>query len=184
MCPVTSTTLALASLAVTTAGAVTTYVGQTQQADAQAKHQQNLMDQTQENADKAYRQEVSQINRRVIEEQDAAGSKLTENAIGAAKARSRARVSAGESGVSGLSVDALMADFSRQEQKYRYGVQSNLKRTTDQAQMEKKGAATRGQSRVNSAFSSTRPISKPSFLQPALQIGAGGLDTYDRYLKE
>jgi hypothetical protein len=174
--------LTAASFAISTAGAVATYMGQVEQAEATADYQQRVMEMTQKNAEKAYRQEVSQIDRRITEEREAAAQKQTVNAIEAAKARSRARVSAGESGVAGISVDALMADFNRQEAVYRAGVQDNLKRFTDQAQMEKVSSRTRKQSRVNSTYSQMRPVSKPSFLQPVAQTASSGMDSYRNYL--
>lgn len=184
MCPVMGTTAAVltaASMAISTVGAVTQYMGQQAAADAQAQHQTNVMARTQENAEAARRLEVMQIDRRIEEERDGASQKLQQNSIEAAKARSRARVSSGEAGVSGLSVDALMADFSRQESVYREGVRGNLDRFTDQAQMEKRGSKAKQQSRVNGAFSQMRPVSRPSFLQPAMQIGSAGIDSYRNF---
>lgn len=178
MCPVTASTAALASLAISSVGAVTSFVGQMQAANAQAEHQANVMEQTQENARRSHLLEIDQINKRIEQERAAASQSLTENAVEAAKARSTARVSAGEAGVSGISVDALMADFNRQEAVYRHGVRENLLRTTDQLQLEKKASGARRQSRINSAFSSQRPVQRPSFLQPALAIGGAGVDYF------
>jgi hypothetical protein len=43
------------------------------------------------------------------------------NARAAAEARATARTAAGEAGVAGLSVEALLNDFTAQEGRYRYG---------------------------------------------------------------
>lgn len=64
--------------------------------------------------------EAVRINERFQMEQEA--TELQNATIKAMKARSRARVVAGESGVSGNSVDAQLEEFSRQEARYRFGL--------------------------------------------------------------
>ena len=88
--------------------------GQRQQAKIQRK--------VQENASKVERQrylnEVSSLRTQQAQEQVAAAQKLQANKTRAREARATARVSAGEAGVAGLSVDALMNDLTRKEAMY------------------------------------------------------------------
>lgn len=92
--------------------------GQRQAAKAQAKAQAN--------ATKAERQrylnEVSSMRMREQQENVAAAQRIQVAAQKAEEARATARVSAGEAGVAGLSVDALINDLSREEAQYRFSV--------------------------------------------------------------
>ena len=91
------------------------------------------------------------------------------------EALARARVSAGEAGVAGASVQALMDDYTRQEAGYRAATlrQQELRGVGTQLGLEQAGLAS--QQRL---ISINQPISKPSFLTAGLEAVSGGLSGY------
>ena len=89
---------------------------------------------------------------------------------------SKARTASGESGVAGLSVDALMSDILRQNLFDDTKADSNLGATKAQIAEQKKGAETGRQSRINS-------VPYPSFAGTALQIGGDAYESNPNYFK-
>jgi len=104
------------------------------------------------------------------------------NARAAAEARATARTASGEAGVAGLSVEALLNDFTTQEGRYRYGVRRNNELVTDQLTAEMEGARAQAQGRINSILSlNLEPVSRPKYLGAALRIGGDALGAYAKY---
>ena len=100
--------------------------GQQQQAKMQyqaAKQQAEMQRRYQEQAAAAERQraqqEQSSMRMRQAQEQEAVGRELEQVSRKSQAALARARVAAGEAGVAGASVQALMGDYMRQEAGYR-----------------------------------------------------------------
>lgn len=120
-----------------------------------------------------------QLELRRQQEEEAAGQNLTENQIEALKATETAQVAAGEAGVSGLSVDALLRDLYGQEARYRDSVQTNLDYTTQDISHQKDNVHRSGVSQVNSL----QPVQRPSFLGAALKTGTGIYGAYNTHLK-
>lgn len=131
--------------------------------------------QTQE-IQKNTRNQYSRLRLRQMQEADV----MAEDSIDAQrelmKARSRAAVAAGEAGVAGRSVDRLLEQFDRQEERYLSRLRSNMLRSRNQIEFEIKGLQTTGQSQINSL----RPPERPSLLGTALSTGAGVFDAYYR----
>ena len=169
-------TLAAATLAVSVAGTAASFIGQQQQADS-------MEGQARSNAD-AIRQDTvnsyEQLQLRRVQERDAAIEEKMSAQSDAVKARSAARVSAGEAGVSGLSVDALMADYYGQEGRYADSVDRNYENTSQQIDQEMRGVQAAGTTRINSLPRGQRP----SFLDAGLRIAGAGLKAYDVYATE
>lgn len=155
----------------TAASSLVQYRAQQQQAAAQQAYQQQLQIQTRNNAMAAYRNDLLAQDRRVEEERVRASQEEFENSLEAQRRRATARVSASESGVSGLSVDALLADFYRQEARLSDQIDYRKELVLNQSALNKKAAQTTAESRINSATPS--PVEKPSALGTGLQIGAG-----------
>jgi hypothetical protein len=103
----------MAGLAVASGGAQ--YFGARQQAKTQARYQ------AQASAAERLRlqQEQTSMRMRQAQEQEAVGRELEQVSRKSQAALARARVSAGEAGVAGASVQALMDDYMRQEAGYR-----------------------------------------------------------------
>jgi len=77
---------------------------------------------------------------------------------------------------SGLSLSQLLADFERQEGRYRNILARDLSNKADQTMINKKSHVATGNSRINQAESQLQP--EPSLLSTGLQIAGAGLGTY------
>lgn len=145
--------------------------GQKQQAKTQAKVQKNASAGERER----YLREVSSMRTQQGQEQVAAAQRIQASTKKAREARSTARVSAGEAGVAGLSVDALINDLTREEADYRFA-------NTQQTQMNdvnrdlQLGDA--GLGFTNNLLRINKPIAQPDYLGTALSGAQTGLSTY------
>ena len=153
------------------ASAGTQVIGQRQQAKTQAK--------VQANASKAerqrYLQEVSSMRVQQGQEQVAAAQRIQESARKAREARSTARVSAGEAGVAGLSVDALINDLAKQEAEYNFATQQQLQMNDVGRQIQLQNA---GLGFTNNMLRINRPIEQPDYLGAAISGAQTGMSTY------
>ena len=129
-----------------------------------ADEQQQQAQRNEASANAAYLNDVRQLNLRQREEQEAESQRGMEADIQSMKDVSTARTASGESGVSGLSVDALMTDIFDDTK-----ADSNLSSTEAQIAQQKKGAESGRQSRINS-------VPYPSFAATALQIGGSAYE--------
>lgn len=156
-------------LAVAQTGA--TIMGQRQAASAQERAQAN--------ASKAERQrylhEVSSMRIQQGQEQVAAAQRLQESTKKAREARATARVSAGEAGVAGLSVDALINDLTRKEAEYNFNTQKQLQMSDVNRTMQLEQA---GLGFTNNMLRINKPIEQPNYLGAALSGAQTGLSTY------
>ncbi len=130
-----------------------------------------------ESARESFRQQSSQVNLGIQQEQEKATNAKIQNAMRAAEARSTARTASGQAGVAGMSVDNLMADFYRQEGTFRAVTDSNLASTVEQSQRELQGLKSQSMSRENSL----RPAPVPGYLGAGLRIAGDGVQAYDSY---
>jgi len=108
--------------------------------------QQQVMRQTRLLADSAYGDEISQINLRLMQEQEASAQQKQKAAIEGMQARGAVLAS----GRVGNSIDALVADYQRQQAQFDYATERNLAFTTMQMQETKRGAAATRGSRIAS----------------------------------
>jgi len=179
--------LGWAGLAMGAASAGAQAVGQQQQAKAQyqAQLQQNEMQrrmQAQAAAAERQRslQEQTSLRMRQAQEQEAVGRELEQVGLKSQAALARARVSAGESGVAGASVDALMGDYMRQEAGYRSALlrQQALSGVGTGLGLEQIGLAS--QQRL---IGINQPIAEPIRprglgISDVLSVASGGLQGY------
>lgn len=161
--------LALAALAVASGGAQ--YLGARRQAKQQAAYQ------AQASAAERQRflQEQTSIRMRQAQEQEAVGRELEQVSQKSQAALARARVSAGEAGVAGASVQALMDDYTRQEGAYRSALlrQQELGGVATAMGLEQAGfATTQRQIGIN------QPINRPSALTSLLQTATSAVGAY------
>lgn len=120
--------------------------------------QQALMRQTRLLADNAYADEISQINLRLMQEQEASAQQKQK----AAREGLQARGAVVAGGRIGNTIDALVADYQRQQAQFDYATERNLAFTTMQMQEAKRGsAATRG-----SRIASQQEYIKQEILDP------------------
>jgi len=160
--------ISIATTAIGAASAAAQYSGQRQQAKQQMAYQRQASIAEQKRA----QQEQMSIRMRQGQEQEATAREVNEITNKAREASATALVSAGESGVSGLSVDALLNDYSRQEAAYRMGItrQQEMKDVQTGLALTDAGFRT-----VNNQIGINRPVSKPSFLEGALSIGSSAI---------
>lgn len=125
-------------------------------------------------ATQSYSDSLNAIQRRQEQEQQASAENRLQNEREYDATKARATVAAGEAGVSGLSVNALLNDLAGQQAHRQGMIDTNLAWTTEQLQDEKTGARSTMQSRINS-------LQNPSGLGLALTIGGQALGGYDKY---
>jgi len=165
------TPLAAVSALVGGAQTVSSIVGQRQQAEMQQQAQATASVQERQR----YLAEVSAMRTQQQQEMVARAQRIQEANRKAMEARATARVSAGESGVSGLSVDALLGDLTRKEAEYTFSEQQQAEMTDVNRQLQLKEAGigfNRNMLRIN------RPIEQPDYLGSALGGIQSGLSTY------
>jgi hypothetical protein len=167
MCdPITAT-----AVAASVGSSIAQFAGQRQQAKQQAAYQAQSAAAERQRA----LQEQTSIRMRQAQEQEATARELEQVSRKSQEALARARVSAGEAGVAGASVQALMDDYTRQEAGYRAATlrQQELTGVGTQLGLEQAGLAS--QQRL---IGIQQPISKPSFLTAGLSAISGGLSGY------
>ena len=158
------TTLLALSVASTVAGVY----GQQQQAKAQNAYNNQQAKNTME----AYRANLAQTNLMQSQEHAAATQKINENNRAAEAAKAKALVSAGESGISGLSVDTLLADLSGEQARYNESVNQNYQNASMAIDNQRTNAQVNAASQINSL----KTPQSPDYLGAALRIGQA---TYD-----
>jgi hypothetical protein len=128
--------------------------------------------------------EANAIRTRQLQEQQAMARERQKVSQAGASQRSTAIVSAGEAGVSGLSVDALLADFKMQELNYQESISSEQK-NRDAYYMQQLE-----QNRVQSAFTmaelnrpiTSQPIASPSGLAFGIGLAGQAVGSYKDFL--
>jgi len=161
----------LAAVAIGAAQTATSIIGQRKQAEMQQQAQATASVQERQR----YLAEVSAMRTQQQQEMVARAQRIQEANRKAMEARATARVSAGESGVSGLSVDALLGDLTRKEAEYTFSEQQQAEMTDVNRQLQLKEAGigfNRNMLRIN------RPIEQPDYLGSALGGIQSGLSTY------
>jgi len=165
-----ASTLISAGLGAASAGS--SIYGQRQQAKTQAKVQANASAAERER----YLREVSSMRVQQGQEEVAAAQRVNESARKAREARATARVSAGEAGVAGLSVDALINDLTREEANYNFATQQQLQMSDVNRTLQLGDA---GLGFTNNMLRINKPIEQPDYLGAAISGAQTGLSTYD-----
>ena len=163
MCEVTTALLAL-----TTASAAADVYSQQQQAKAQNAYNEQQAKNTME----AFRANLAQTNLMQSQEQAAATQKINENNRAAEAAKAKALVSAGESGISGLSVDALLADLSGEQSRYNESVNQNYENASMAIDNQRKNVQINAASQINQL----KTPQSPDYFGAALRIGQAAYD--------
>ena len=165
---------AAVSLALTAATTAMTYVQQEKQAKTQKGYQKKMvsMEQQKFEADALAVRQTEAIQN----ESDALERAKVQKE--AQKAQATIRTGAGEAGISGISVDSLINDYAAQEAAiYQQGNRQqelNAMQTNRQLQAMAMGTS-------YNANRIQEPISRPSALAAALNIGAAGMGAYSQY---
>lgn len=154
---------ATAMMALQVVSAVGTVVAQSQAADAQSaanmRQYQNTM--------AARATNINQTNLAQQQEREGAMQKLEQNDLAARAGASTARVSAGESGVSGLSVDALLADVGNKSNRFQTSIDTNYDRASTAIALQRENVNTNAASQINSL----KTPAMPDYFTAGLRIG-------------
>ena len=145
--------------------------GQRQQGKAQAKVQENASAAEKQR----HLQELSAARLRQRQEMTASAQQIQKATTEARESRATARVSAGEAGVAGLSVDALINDMSRKEGEFRSSIQQQTQFQTMNTNLGLSDAGMR--SRMN-LLSINKPIEQPDYLGAILGGAQTGMSAY------
>ena len=167
MCP----PAAIAAVALGAAQAGMSIHGQRQQAKTQEKMQKNASLAERQR----HLQEMSASRLRERQEMTSAAQAIQESTKKAREARATGRVSAGEAGVAGLSVDALLNDMTRKEAEYSFSVQQQQQFQAINRDLAFQDGAM--QSRMN-LLSINKPIAQPNYLGAVLDGAQTGMSAY------
>lgn len=107
------------------------------------------------------------LNNKTLQERDAASQELFQKQIDALKTRSTAQAAAGESGVTGLSVDALMGDLLAQQGRQSQAINTNFENQRQGNADEAIATYHNTVGRINSVRQASRPSPIPYILQAA-----------------
>jgi hypothetical protein len=166
------TPAAITSVIIGGAQTVSSIAGQRQQAEMQQQAQNLAAQQERER----YLAEVAAMRTREQQEMVAKAQRIDEASRRAQEVRARATVAAGESGISGLSVNALINDLARQEQEYIFSEKQQASMTDVANQMRLKEAGlgfNRNMLRIR------QPIEQPDYLGTAIGGIQTGLSTFN-----
>ena len=145
--------------------------GQRQQAEAQEQSQQaaSVAEQHRHLA------EMSASRLRERQEKVAAAQRIQQSTIKAREARATARVSAGEAGVTGLSVDSLINDMTRKEAEFSFSVQQQMQMGSVNRTLGFEDGF--NQHRMN-LLGINRPIEQPNYMGAMLSGVQTGMSAY------
>ena len=163
--------LVSAAIGLGVAQAGSQFIGQRQMANAQEEVQRRSSAAERQR----YLNEVSSMRVQQRQEQIAAAQRIQESTRKAREARATARVSAGEAGVSGLSVDALINDLTREEASYRFATNQQTQMNDVNRTLQLRDA---GLGFQNNLLRINRPIEQPDYLGAALSGAQTGMSTY------
>jgi hypothetical protein len=123
-----------------------------------------------------YQAEVAAMRVREQQEMVARAQRIDESSKRAMEARATAVTAAGESGITGSSVNALINDLSRQEAEYRFSEtqQASMSDVANQMQLKEAGLGfNRNMLRIN------QPIEAPNYIGSLLGGTQTGLSTFN-----
>lgn len=161
MCELVTAALAIAS---TTA---TLY-----QQEQNVKTQEKYNDRQYENTVEALNENLAQTGVAQQQAGKQAADKQYENNLAAQKAKATAKVSAGEAGVAGLSVDALLSEMDASRLRYNDSITANLVDTNMELNNQRTNAAVGARSQINSL----KTPQAPDYVGAALKIGGAYTD--------
>jgi hypothetical protein len=162
--------LPLLSFGIGAMQAVSGYQAQKRAADKQNQ----LYAENARNAQQAAVNNYAYTQNRIQQEAAGASQDITETRIQALQARGTARNAAGEAGVTGLSVDALVNDYYGREGRRVDSINTNYGYSRDALIGDMNNTQSTAQSRINSV----QRADKPSFADAALRILGSGVSAF------
>ena len=135
----------------------------------QMKYQEKVNDRQYENTMKAMAANVNQTNLEHMQQREAGIQKLEENNLNARSADATAQVAAGENGISGTSVDALLAELSGKSGRYTSSVVTNYENAEMAINNQRENIGINAASQINQLKTPTAP----DYAGAALRIVSG-----------
>lgn len=148
-----------------------------QQQSVAAKMQTKQHEQNQRNAQAALRDSYIAIQNRQQQEAQSAAQQIEERRRESVRQMSSAYAAAGEAGVSGFSVQSILADIGATAARDISTIEQNRDWSLDQLSSEASGARNQAMSQMNA----TAPGIRPSGWATALQIGSSTAGAYANY---
>lgn len=159
------------SVAMSAAATGASLIGQKQQADAQEKYQKQLAAANVQ----AAQVQSSQVRDQQAQSNEANARDMQQARLASLKAQSTGTVAAGEAGVAGSSVDALLRDYRAQEGVYKEAI-LRQRQLTDVSAGQQIDAIRAGADTGN--LSMNAPVAQPNYLAGALSFGAQAAGTF------
>ena len=166
-----ATIAAYVSAGLAVATAVSTAAAQKKAADAQERQQKIASQQERQR----YLEEVTSLRQQQAQEQVARSQRLQEAELKAKEAKAQAVVAAGEGGVAGLSVEALVANISRKQATYAFSEQKQAEMMSASRTIEIQSSGTGYQRNM---LTINKPIPQPDYVGAILGGAQTGLGTY------
>jgi hypothetical protein len=167
------TTLALASMGLAMGGTVLDYQGQRDLAKGQEKANKVQA----EAARDAYRSNLDQTIVQQSQETAAASQQMLQQGNELRKAKATARVSAGEAGIAGLSVDDLLNDLDSQGLTNMNSIEANYVARSNDIGVQRRNAYINSASTINSL----KIPMEPSLAKTGITLASQGLVGYQDY---
>lgn len=168
-----ATTLAVASFGLGVGSSILNY----QQARAQSKLQDRMYAMNAANAVSALIDTYGQLQARRQQEIEASSEAILQRRIEERKQLAAARVAAGDAGVTGFSVDALLRDIGATASRDVSNIQQNRDWNLAQINQQMRGARAQAKNQIVSMV----PGSRVSPWSTVFQIGKSGVDSYTLY---
>jgi hypothetical protein len=162
-------------MAIGTAQSVAQHAAESQAADdTNRQYEQNRL-----NTLAVFEQKQRDMNLQIQQEREATAMEKFDTALESRAARATNDVAAGESGVSGVSIDALARDFAAKEARFNTRMDTQQDWTMSRLEAEKRGQSYEALDRINQA----PRAKKPSFIGAGLKIAASGVNAAADYRK-
>jgi hypothetical protein len=166
------TTIAAAALAMSVASTAASVYAQQQQADAQSKTNQRQYDAQMV----AYNANQANANIQKTQEATATSQKMIDNNAQARRDMAKATVASGEAGVSGVSVDALLAELGGRAGQANANAEVNYLNRDRAIEMDRMNSWAGTASAINSLKT---PV-EPDYIGAGLKIADSGLSYQNR----
>lgn len=163
--------VAIAAVVIGAVTAASSAVSQKQAADAQERQQKLASQQERQR----YLEEVTSLRQQQAQEQVAKSQRMQEAELKGKEAKAQAVVAAGEAGVAGLSVEALVANISRKQATYAFSEKKQAEMMSASRTLEIQSS---GAGYQRNLLTINRPIPQPNYLNAALEGAQAGMGVY------
>jgi hypothetical protein len=162
-------------MAIGAASSIAEFASQRQAADDQNK----MAEQNRINALAAFENTQRSMNERIMQERESADLDKFDTALETRSVQATSNVAAGESGISGMSVDALSRDIVGRQARFNERVDQQTGWNVSHLEGQKREQSAQTLDRINS-----QPRVKPSgFIGAGLRITASGMNAYSQNKK-